>query len=148
MRAQRLNYLMTACENIFSQAPIDIVRYEAPLNIAVMVKIGSSDETITFLRSCIGVLEIAALRAGIGDVGEFKVQDVRKHFLGSRTFPKGKTGRSEAKDRVLKMCHMLGFKVANDNESDAVAGWHYCCALHNPRLAVATTPLFGAVDAD
>jgi hypothetical protein len=37
----------------------------------------------------------------------------------------------------------MGWEVEDDNEADALATWHYMCALLEPRLALAPTPLFG-----
>jgi len=137
-----LLYFSNLCDEFFRQNKVDVARYEAPMPLAVMNKIGSSEETILLLRGAIGVLEAAAARAEIDDIGSFRVQDARQHFLGQRTFRKGANGKSPAKDMVLRMCHTLGIKVSNDNESDAVAGWHLCCALANPRTAHLTSPLF------
>jgi len=110
--------------------------------LGVMSKIGATEETLLLLRGAIGVLEAAAAKAKIEEIGSFGVQDARQHFLGQRTFPRGKGGRSAAKDYVLIACEQMGIKVANDNESDAVCGWSYICALKNPRIAHAVTPLF------
>jgi hypothetical protein len=131
--------------NLFQDSgeTIDIVRFESPLNIRVLMKIGASDETVTLLRGAIGVLEAATAKAGIGDVAAISVQDARKHFLGQATFKKNKAGKSPAKDYVLRQCEILGYKVSTDHEADAVAIFSYASALLNPRLAVLTTPLFG-----
>jgi hypothetical protein len=141
-RPRRLFYFSNLCDELFKRSAIDIVRFEAPMPLAVMAKIGTSEETMLLLRGAIGVLEASAARANVEDIGSFSVQDARQHFLGRRTFPKGKNGKSAAKDMVLIMCDTLGIKVENDNESDAVCGWHYCCALINPRTAMMVTPLF------
>ena len=114
------------------------------MRLAAMGFVGTSEETMLLLRGAIGVVEACAARAGIEDIALFNVQDARKHFVGQRTFPKGKNGKSEAKTMVLNMCHTLGIKVQNDNESDAVAGWSYSCALANPRIAHLVTPLFAS----
>jgi hypothetical protein len=141
-RPRRLLYFSNLLDEFFRQNEVDIVRYESPMPLAVMNKIGATEETLLLLRGAIGVLETAAARAEIADIGSFNVQDARKHFVGQRTFPKGKNGRSMAKNMVLQMCDTLGIKVYNDNESDSVAGWSYSCALANPRIAHLITPLF------
>lgn len=143
-RPRRLLYLSKLCAKFFADHRPDIVRYEKPLNIAVMSKIGASEDTLLLLRGAIGVLECEAARAEILDIDGFNVQDARQHFLGQRTFRRGSSGRSVAKDMVLIQCETLGIKVFNDNEADAVCGWHYECALLNPRIAHLTTPLFQA----
>ena len=141
-RPRRLFYFSNLCDKLFQKSAVGIVRYEAPLPLAVMNKIGTSEEVLLMLRGAIGVLEAAAARAGIGDIGSFRVQDARQHFVGKRTFPKGKGRHSAAKDAVMKMCQMMGIDVGDDNQADAIAGWSYTCSLQNPRLAVLTTPLF------
>lgn len=141
-RPYRLLYLATLCVELFEAQQVDIVAYEAPMPLAVMHKIGANEETLLLLRGAIGIVEAEAARAKIETIKSFSVQDARKHFVGQRTFPKGKNGRSAAKDFVLIMCDTLGIKVTNDNEADAVAGWSYECALANPRIAHLGTPLF------
>ena len=141
-RPRRLLLFSKLLDAFFQKHSVDIVRYEAPMAIAVANKIGASEDVMLLLRGAIGVLEERACAAGIEDIGSFTVQDARKHFVGRRTFPKGSNGKSAAKDHVLIMCHTLGIDVQNDNESDSVAGWSYCCALANPRLAALNTPLF------
>jgi hypothetical protein len=141
-RPRRLRYLFDLCDKLFRTSQIDIVRFEAPMRLAAMGKMGTSEEVMLLLRGAIGVLECAASRAEIEDIGSFDVQDARQHFLGQRRFPKGKNGKSAAKDMVLRQCEILGIEVHDDNSADAVAGWSYCCALANPRIAHHVTPLF------
>ena len=143
-RPRRLLYFSNLLDKLFKEHGIDEVWYEKPMAINIMNKIGASEETVLLLRGAIGVLEVAAERAGISKIDSFSVQDARHHFVGQRTFKKGKNGKSAAKDMVLIKCDEIGIKVVNDNESDAVCGWHYICALKNPKLAVLTTPLFQA----
>jgi hypothetical protein len=142
-RPRRLAYLANLCDELFHQNDIDIVRIEAPLPLRAMMNVGTSEEVMLLLRGAIGVVEARASHADITDIELFQVQAARKHFLGQARFAKNKeTGRSAAKDHVLIMCDTLGIKVHNDNEADAVAGWSYCCALANPRIAHLSTPLF------
>lgn len=143
-RPRRLLYFSNACDELFGRVHIDAVRYEAPLALRTMMKIGTAEGVMLLLRGAIGVLEACAARAEIDDVDSFDVKDARQHFIGQRTVPKTNDGKSGAKPAVMKMCRMMGIEVKNDNEGDAVAGWSYCCALKNPRLAVLTTPLFMA----
>ena len=141
-RPLRLLYLSNLCDELFKQNEIDKVYYERPMPLAAMNKMGTSEEVMLLLRGAIGVLEAAAARAKIEEIGSFSVQDAREHFIGQRTFPRGKNGKSAAKDMVLIACEQMGITVRNDNESDAVCGWSYCCALANPRIANHVTPLF------
>lgn len=141
-RPRRLLTFSILCQQLFKANEVDIVRYEAPMPLRAMMKMGSSEETILLLRGAIGVLEAEAARAEIENIGSVKVQDARQHFLGQRTFPRGKNGRSAAKDYVLIQCETLGIKVHTDHEADSVCLWSYTCALQNPRLAHLVTPLF------
>jgi hypothetical protein len=140
-RPHRLLYFSNLCDVLFARHAIDVLRYEAPMPIAVASKIGASEETMLLLRGMVGVLECCGARAGIRDINSFAVQDARKHLTGQRTFPRA-NGKSEAKAAVMKMARALGVDCKNDNESDAFCGWSYTCALLNPRLAHLVTPLF------
>ena len=53
--------------------------------------------------------------------------------------PKGHIG----KKLVMRQCRAMGWSPIDDNEADALATWHYMCALIEPKLAMAPTPLFG-----
>ena len=141
-RPRRLLYLSKLCAAFFTKHKPDVVRFEAPMPLAVMSKIGASEETLLLLRGAIGVLECEAARAEILDIGSFNVQDARKHFVGQRTFKRGASGKSLAKDMVLIQCDTLGIKVEGDDQADAVCGWSYTCGLLNPRIAHLVTPLF------
>ena len=140
-RPRRLLYFSNLCDKLFTEYNVDEVWYEKPMAINIASRVGATEETMLLLRGAIGVLEVAAERAEI-KIDSFGVQDARRHFVGQRTFKKGKNGKSAAKDMVLIKCDEIGITVRNDNESDAVCGWHYICALRNPKLAVLTTPLF------
>ena len=136
-RPRRLLYLAKALASMFARYAIDQVYYEAPMAIAVAARVGATEETMLLLRGAIGVVECEAARAGIEDIDSFTVQEVRKHLLGAGRLPKG-TG----KKAVMDMVATLGYKVKDDNEADAVAGWLYCSALVDPRRAHLVTPLF------
>jgi hypothetical protein len=43
---------------------------------------------------------------------------------------------------VMRQCRAMGWQVADDNEADALATWHYMCSLIEPKLALRPTPLF------
>lgn len=144
-RSHRLLYFSSLCDELFRRHHIDVVAFEAPLAIAIAAKIGASEETMLLLRGAIGVLESRAAKVDIKDIRPFNVQDARQHFLGRRTFPKDKNGKSTAKAEVMKMAKVLGVEVPDDNGADAFCGWSYICALLNPRLAHLDTPLFASV---
>lgn len=137
VRPARLSHLWSMLTEFFEDERPDIVRYEAPMNLAGMGKAGSSEETILLLRGAIGVFEAAAFRAGVKDIGSFTVFEARKHLTNQGRW-KSKQGKAE----VLRVAKMLGVECANDNEGDAFAGWSYACGLANPRIAHLVTPLF------
>jgi len=124
------------CEFFESERP-DVVRYEAPMNLAGMGNAGSSEETILLLRGAIGVFEACAFRAAIKDIGSFTVFEARKHLTD-----RAKWKSKEGKVAVMRVATMLGVPVADENQGDAFAGWSYCCGLANPRIAHLVTPLF------
>lgn len=121
--------------HIFDYKP-DMIFYEAPLPMAVMMQIGASDSTIQLLRSLVAVVEQACARHGV-KVGSWQVQAARHGVMG-----RGRFKRGEAKKHVMAFCRMLNYMPANDNESDALIGWLYESAMLNPRTAHLTTPLF------
>jgi len=85
-----------------------------------------------------GIILAHAVRAGIPEIVRASVQDIRQHFIHHRNL------RSiEAKRAVLRMCEMLGWDVADNNCSDALALWSYTAALIDPLTALEVTPLFG-----
>lgn len=89
------------------------------------------------LRGAIGVVEAVAAKSRIPLIEGVSVQDARKHLIGRGRIPKG-----EGKKLVHDRCRVLGWTVANNDESDACAIWSYGCAKANPRAAHLTTPLF------
>ena len=141
-RPARLLYFSNLLDELFARQKIDVVRCEAPLELAGQVRIGTNESVQLFLRGAIGVFEVCAARAKIPDIGMFDVQKAREHLTGSRTFPKNKKGKSTAKLEVWKVAKMLGVKCADYEQSDAFCGFSYTCALLNPRLAMLVTPLF------
>jgi hypothetical protein len=141
-RSRRLLYFSNMCDELFRRHAIDVLRYEAPMPIAVASRIGASEDVILMLRGLVGILECCGARADIKDIRSFNVQDARQHFCGRRTFPKDAKGKSTAKTEVRKLAKMLGIACNTDDEADAVAGWVLTCAQLNPRIAHLTSPLF------
>jgi hypothetical protein len=142
LRPRRLLYFSNLLDEFFKQNDVDVVAYEAPMPLAAMHQHGASEDVMLLLRGAIGVFEAAAARAEIEDIGAFNVQATRKHFVGQARFQKTASGRSMAKDMVLRQCDIIGIKVLSDHEADAVAGWFYCCALAHPATAHFSSPLF------
>lgn len=93
--------------------------------------------TIRVLCGIPFILEGVAQGFGIYDVRQADTSDVRRFFIGSN--PK----REAAKAQTIARCRMLGHDPVDDNAADAYALHFYMAGLLNPRLAVATTPLFG-----
>jgi hypothetical protein len=141
-RARRLLYFSNMCDELFRRHAVDVLRYEAPMPIAVASRIGASEDVILMLRGLVGILECCGARADIKDIRSFNVQDARQHFCGRRTFPKDAKGKSTAKTEVMRIAKMLGVNCSDDNSADAFVGWSYTCALLNPKLAHLCTPLF------
>ena len=129
-RPSRLAYLRRFADAYFAETKVDRVYYEGPLNIAVMMEIGASDETISLLRGAIGVLEAAAVIAGIPIIEPVPIGDARKLFCGVGRFAKG-----EAKTAVQARCQVLGHKVEDEHQADSLAVWYWASAHANPRAA-------------
>jgi hypothetical protein len=111
-----------------------MVVWEAPLAGFKGGKTTVDVTTILFgLPAVVGA--VVYLR-GVYDIRKANTRDVRNHFIGSN--PK----RAKAKPLVMQKCRAMGWPVADDNEADALATWHYQCSLMQPRLAIAPTPLF------
>lgn len=103
--------------------------FEAPLNVGVMNRIGSRPETVRLLFGLCAVAEEAAIDRGIPVIREVNVQDVRKHFLGQRTFA---GGRKESKAAVIHRCQQLGWSPQDDNVADALAIWSLAESIYSP----------------
>jgi hypothetical protein len=103
-----------------------------------MIQIGATEDTVALLRGAIGVLEATAAEAGVHRIEAVAVQDARQSLTGRRTFAKG----GEAKLAVISAARSMGVAVATDHEADAYAVFWYASAMHNPRLAHLSTPLF------
>lgn len=140
-RPQRLLHLSRELGAYYRANRVDLAYVEAPLPIAVMMNIGSNDETVQMLRGVVAIIETVSARAGV-PIAWWDVQAARQAVTGRRTYPKG-----TAKIEVMKHCRMLGYTPADENQADALVGFLYQSALLNPRLAHLTTPLFGAAHA-
>ena len=140
-RPLRLLHFSNMCDEFFATHPVDYLCYEAPMGIMVAAGVGSREDTMLLLRGLVGVLECCGARANIKGITSYDVQAAREHLTGYRRLPKG-TG----KNVVWRTASMLGVKCANDNESDAFAGFSYCCSLLNPRIAHLVTPLWASIN--
>lgn len=111
-----------------------LVVWEAPLPTSFKT---SNVNTTTLLYGLPAVIGAATYLRGGYDCRKADTAAVRHHFIGCN--PK----RAKAKPMVVRQCFAMGWEVADDNEADALATWHYMCALLEPKLALAPTPLFG-----
>ena len=143
-RPQRLLLFARLLRKYFTQEPVDKIVYEAPLSLAAMADIGTSEEVMLFLRGAIGVLEMTCAERA-KPVASVAVQDARESVLGWRVNRGGKKKKNATKQRVFdEVTRLHGIAVESDNEADAYVTWAYACARENPRLALAFTPLFRA----
>jgi hypothetical protein len=113
-----------------------LVVWEAPLATSFSRGTTTSNTT-TLLYGLPAIIGAVAYLRGIYDIRKAETRDVRNHFIGSN--PK----RAKAKPLVIRQCRAMGWNVADDNEADALATWHYMCNLIDPQLAMRPTPLFG-----
>ena len=116
--------------------PPDIVIVEALLPPDAM-KNKTSRQVRDRLAGLHGIIRAGAFRAGVGEISEASVGDVRAHFLGTRILK-----RLDAKRGVVQRCHDLDWYVTNDNEGDACALWSFAAGLIDPQQGLRVSPLF------
>lgn len=116
-------------------APTTVV-WEAPMPTSFN-KGTTNSNTTTLLYGLPAIIGAVSYLRGCYDIRKADTKDVRNHFIGSN--PK----RVKAKPMVVCQCAAMGWPVADDNEADALATWHYVCSLIEPKLAMRPTPLFG-----
>jgi len=100
---------------------------------------------LVFMAESVGELR------GFQKIGLVYAQSARKHFVGQARFQNEidpRTGltmksRDVGKEAVMRRCRMLGINAQDHNAADAAALWMYGASTMNPRLAHASTPLFG-----
>jgi hypothetical protein len=113
----------------------ELIVWEAPLPTSFS-RGSTNTDTTSLLFGLPAVVGAAAYCCKVFDVRKAETRAVRQHFIGQN--PK----RAKAKPMVMRQCRAMGWEVADDNEADALAVWHYMCALIEPKLAIAPTPLF------
>ena len=136
-RTDKLSALMRYCERYFADNRVDALFYERGLSLAAAMDIGMSDDTMALLRGAIGVVEACAARAGVPRIEGVGVQEARRHLLGSGRIPRG-----QGKAMVRERCRVLGWRTANDDESDAAAIWSYGVGIISPMSSYRAMPLF------
>jgi hypothetical protein len=113
-----------------------LVVWEAPMSTSFN-RGNTTNNTTTLFFGLPAVIGAVAYNLGIFDIRKAETKDIRNHFIGCN--PK----RAKAKPMVMRQCRTMGWPVEDDNEADALAVWHYMCALLDPALAIRPTPLFG-----
>ena len=120
---------------------VDLVAYESP-KVAQRFDtkpgqkkiIITADIMITLCGMAFSVDTIAAAR-GIQSYDGAE-STIRKEFIGHGRPPDGKAA-------VRRHCETLGWPVANNDESDAAAGWYWAKCKHDPSFRPEQTdPLF------
>ena len=119
----------------WAKAP-DMIVYESPAVPSIMAGKTNID-TIKLLVGLAEHLEEWAYQRI--ELREARVADVRVHFIGQNM------KSAFAKAKTFEQCHVLGWKVENNDEADACALWDFQCAWLNPKLAAYSTPLFRKV---
>ena len=61
---------------------------------------------------------------------EARPSEITRHFLGGPA-PRGRAAKKAA---TIKMCRLMGFDVADDDEADAVALFNYAEAIFSPSM--------------
>ena len=94
--------------------------------------------TAASLMGLAACAQAAARQCHVYSIKPAHVGSVRKFFL-----PPGSPRSGDAvKQATIQRCRELGFEPKNDDEADAIAGWHYACALVDPKSVTAASPLF------
>lgn len=84
----------------------------------------------TDLAGLVACVKGEADRLGVRVVSYYPAT-VRKHFLGAGKVP-------NVKAAVMARCHLLGWKVTDDNQGDACALWDYSMSLESRAHQVTT----------
>lgn len=82
------------------------------------------------LLGLVGLVEEIAFERGI-KCRECTTQEFTKFWTGKGAWG----GRDAKKDAVMRVCRARGFDVADDNQADALALWHYAEATVAPEIA-------------
>jgi len=138
-QAQRFLQLWNFLGAYLVENRVERMFYEAPIPVAVMLDIGSNEDTLNFLRGVAAVIQLAAAAHEI-PCGSWGIQEARKAVTGHATFKSEKVNGkkvSTAKREIMSHCRLLGHEPDDDNQADAIVGWYYECSLLNPRIAAA-----------
>lgn len=106
--------------------------YEAPFDPRHMK---TNFNTARLLLSLPSIAEGVCILTGHHTIREVSVNDVRSFLLGNRP------AKGEAKQAIIDRLRGLGYDPKDDNEADAIAGWHFACSILAPATATDITPL-------
>lgn len=125
-------------------APSEII-YESP----VMFSKTTSLQAARKLYGLAFLTELVCLDYKV-PVSEANLSDIRKHFIGivraPLSVPKDKR-RQWIKGKIIAACRERGFKVAGDDDADAIALLDYALAVKKPSHAMKATPLLREIPA-
>lgn len=114
---------------IEQMAPTEIM-FESPILTEV-----KNITTLRKLYSLAGIAELVALDYGL-PISEANLSSIRTHFVGMRWAPKEITGkearRKWIKARTVSECRRRGFRVASDDDADALALLSFALSLKHP----------------
>ena len=125
------NLMRKLVEHIAYVKP-DLIFIEAPLTAAVLADIGSTQDTTLALQGFVFVAETVAFSRGV-ETRLIERQDALLHFTGSKKYPRAI--KDAAKKACMARCSQLRWIVADYDQADAGALWHYGCATLNPTAA-------------
>ena len=110
------------------------VYLEAPLRMGAASGQTNAD-TVLRLNGLWAVISAAAKSRGVR-YRDVSVQDARRVFIGERGLR-----REEAKERAMRMAHLIGWDPNNLDEADAAAVLLYALTKEAPDYAPVITPL-------
>jgi hypothetical protein len=116
---------MRALEDHLTVFAPNALYVEAPPALMGMVQKGTNIDSLQALYGFDMICGVVALCTGT-KLASVDVQRARKNFLGYRP------AKGSGKSAVALRCSQLGWKPANNNESDAAAIWEYGCAIEQP----------------
>lgn len=115
-----------------------VVAFEQPMDPRHMGR-KSTFKTARALLGFTAIAEATCHRLKVPRIYECAVRDVRKHLLGKQPRP------GQAKQEVMQRLRYSGWRPADDNEADAIAGFLYLEAILAPEAAVHRLPVFTRV---
>ena len=130
----------------FKNFLVDLIALQRPDVIAVesppITGLPTSQREARIQIGMIAIVQVICEAAGIRYT-EMAVSTARAKFVGN-----GRPGRNaaEAKEIVRHQCEVLGWKVANTDESDAACVW-YAAKTTDPKFRLETGPLLAVADA-